>query len=331
MKRKLLLVSFIGLFSVVTTAVPHGQSGEGQSAIPRTSDGRPDLQGIWNFADYTPLQRPTQFGDRATLTPEEAAEYQAVTQEAFNQLWAVQAAYDLSLWGDAGEMGLRTALIVDPPNGRLPEMTAAGKRRAAEQRARRQQSRETEPEELRGYTTPGPEAVGVWARCIIGPNTGPPIRPTTHNNTLQIFQNSDTVAMYHEQIHDVRTIPLNGQGRSGVPRLQGESRGAWDGDTLVVESMNFRAVGAAAFAPGASENMRVTERFSMIDADTLRYEFTVEDPTVWVAPWTAWYSWKRGEGIYEYACHEGNRGMTNVLTSARQAEREFAEKSSVPD
>ena len=287
-------------------------------------DGRPDLQGVWNFAHFTPLERPAQFADRETITAEEAAEFQEASESAFDQTRAVELAYDLRLWFDERrDMGNRTSLIVDPPNGRLPPRTADGERRAAARAERRRPFAEAEA--AGEYIAAGPEDLGLWARCIVAGNAGPPIRPGPYNNTLQLFQTPGVVALFHEQIHNVRMIPLDGRPHTDVQQWTGESRGHWEGDTLVVETTNLRGDSAATFAVGASEHVRMIERFTRVDTDTLAYEFTVDDPITWTRPWTARFLMTTARGIYEYACHEGNRGMSNVLSAARFAEREAAE------
>ena len=213
---------------------------------PRTADGRPDLQGVWSFANYTPLERPEEFGDRETITVEEAAAFQEARTSAFEQTWFVESAYDIRLWFEQGEMSTRTSLIVDPPNGLLPALTEAGQRRADKAKESEEARRQITYE----YAAEGPEDLDLWDRCILGSYSGPPIRSGPYNNNLQLFQNGDTVAILTEQIHRARVIPLDGSPFTNIPQHDGESRGHWEGDTLVVESRKFLPAAARALAYG---------------------------------------------------------------------------------
>jgi hypothetical protein len=169
---------------------------------------------------------------------------------------------------------------------------------------------------------------GLAERCLLGFNSGPPIVPAGYNQNIQIFQTPDHVVILHEMVHDARVVPLDGRGHlsDGVRQWMGDSRGYWDGDVLVVETTNFTDK-TASFNPsvatgaGTGTSLHLTERFSLADDDTLRYEFTVNDPTTFTQPFTAILPMKRGEGMYEYACHEGNYGLSNILSGARQEER----------
>ena len=282
--------------------------------VPRTSFGQPDLQGVWDFATITPLERPEVFGDKAVMTAEEAAAYERErfdlvnhdTAEGatlvckgtgnYNEFW-----YDRG-FGDAVD-GRRTSLIIDPPNGRVPALTPE-----AERRGRR----------VRG--TDSWESRGIAERCIAGFNTGPPMMPSAYNNYVQLIQAADYVVVFNEMIHDARVVPLDGRPHlaDGVPQWMGNSRGRWDGDTLVIETRNFHGQTAFTENQGATVSMRVVERFTRIDADSMRYEFTVEDPETWTRPWTVMINMTASATpIYEYACHEGNYGMTNILSGAR--------------
>ena len=290
---------------------------EGSWRAPRTPFGQPDLQGVWDFATITPLERPEQFGDRAVMTAEESASYESErfalvdhdTDEGaefvcegtgnYNEFW-----YDRG-FGDAVEQR-RTSLIVDPANGRIPpRVPAAG---PARRRAR-------------GFEAW--DSRGIAERCIAGFNTGPPMMPSAYNNYVQLFQTSDYVVVFNEMIHDPRIVPLDGRPHlaDGIPQRLGNSRGHWDGETLVIETTNFHGDTAFTENHSATAGMKVTERFTAVDADTLRYEFTVEDPDTWTRPWTAVVRMTRSDTpIYEYACHEGNYGMYNILSGARAQE-----------
>jgi hypothetical protein len=285
--------------------------------LPRTSDGRPDLHGVWDFRTLTPLERSGQFAGKDVLTDEEAIALEKRTAEqrvdrapgrgdpgTYNQFW-----FD---FGSRVVDDKRTSLIVDPADGRLPPMTADAQKRASERAARMKQP------------AAGPEDRPTWERCLLGFNAGPPIMPSGYNNNMQMFQTRDHVVILNEMVHDARIVPLNGQPFGNVARWLGESRGRWEGDTLVVETKNFtrNGTGTISLRSLMDENLHLIEKFRLRDADTLLYEFTVNDPTVWTKPWTAVVPMKRSaEEIYEYACHEGNLGMVGILAGAREDEK----------
>ena len=300
---------------------------------PLTEWGAPDLRGVWDFRTMTPLERPASFGEKEFLSDEEAAEFEEQTRRrldfdnrssiaridvetAYNNFW-----WD---WGDKLTDDKRTSLIVDPPNGRIPAMTEEGKKTTSAGRGKRP-VRQTV---VIGSRAHGPEDLGLSERCIIGFNAGPPILPSAYNNNVQLFQTRDHVAIFNEMIHHTRIVPLDGRETldDGILQWQGSSRGHWEGSTLVVESTNFTnktpSFPSLLGAMGTGETLHLTERFTRIDADTLLYEFTVDDPVTFTAPFTVAIPWKKGEGaIYEYACHEGNYGMANLLAGARAVER----------
>ena len=208
----------------------------------------------------------------------------------------------------------RTSLIVDPPNGRLPEATEAGRARAA---AGRGSFSSTLPESFTDLSNAD--------RCITGFNAGPPITPGGYNQNVQIFQTPDHLVLLTEMVHTVRVVPLDGRPAldDGVRQWSGESRGHWEGETLVVETGNFDAKRGWR---GSTSEMRLVERFTRVDADTLEYEFTVTDPDTWVAPWTVNLPMRRNElPLFEYACHEGNYAMDAMLGGARADERKAIE------
>jgi hypothetical protein len=270
----------------------------------------PDFSGVWNYATMTPLERPPQFADRETMTSDEANAFEKQTLDR-------QATTNNTAgpdWWDPGTRHLanrRTSLIVDPPNGRLPAMTPDGQQRAADRaRARRE------------HPWPdGPEDLELNVRCIQWAIAGPPMTPGVYNNNVQFLQMRDAVIIFNEMIHDARIVPTDGRPHGPLRRWMGDSRGHWDGATFVVDTIkfsekyNFR---------GSDANLRLVERFTRIDANTIDYQFTVEDPTVWTAPWTARFPMHRvDERMYEYACHEGNfRSMEGLLHSARLMDRE---------
>ena len=303
------------------SATASGQNAERQTprpaseeAIPRTPAGHPDLQGVWSFATGTPLERPLEFGDKVILTEEEAAAYEERRASRWEQQKPAQRANfpDPVFFNEWPLVGRRTSLIVDPPNGRLPPMTAEARERADRMAQERRVAEER---------SAGPEDRHLWERCIVSRSEGPPLKPTAYNNHVQLFQTPDMITLLHEMIHHVRVIPLDNRPRLGIRQYRGESRGRWEGDVLVVETTNIRADAAAFGTRGASENMRVVERFSRPDADTLLYEFTVDDPTTWIKPWTARLFMTKGSAMYEYACHEGNYALFGILSGARATER----------
>ncbi len=303
-------------------------TGYAQSTEPsdwtatRTPDGHPDLQGVWDYRSMTPLERPRDLADKAFFTAEEAAAYEREsvarrdkdrrTEDGLSAQADVAAAYN-EFWWDYGKKlsDLRTSLVVDPPDGRIPALTAAA---TAAGEVRR--------ESRRGAgSTPGPEYRGLWERCL---TLGVPRLSGAYNNNFQLFQAEDHVVILNEMIHDSRIIPLD--GRPPVdPKIRqwlGNSRGRWDGDTLVVETANFSD--KTSFR-GARENLQLTERYTRVASDTLLYEITVEDPSTFERPWTFVLPMTRNDGlVYEYACHEGNYGMVNLLRGARAEDAALA-------
>jgi hypothetical protein len=296
--------------TVHKTATPASKPG-----VPRRPDGHPDMSGIWSFATVTPLERPLELGDKAFMTEKEAAEYEKqiiAKEDKDNREGGAEAdvsrAYN-DFWWDRGTKGVgtrRTSLIIDPPNGRVPALTpeaqaknaATGKKMAA--------------------NPSGPEDRNLSERCLLGFNSGPPMLPSAYNNNVQIAQTRDTVLLLNEMIHNSRIVPLDGRPHGHLLQWAGDSRGRWDGDTLVVDTINF----STSNFRNASPTMHLVERFTRVDANTLVYEFTVEDPTTWVKPWTVQLPMsKTTEAMYEYACHEGNYAMEGMLSGARAKEK----------
>jgi hypothetical protein len=286
---------------------------------PRTADGQPDLQGIWNNSTVTPLERPAEFAGKAFFTPAEAAAYekQMVAHNDVDRRPApgesdVAPGYN-NAWWDRGTRvvkTLRTSLIVDPPDGKIPSFTPDGERRAAALAAER-----------RDHGADGPENRSLGERCLLWGTAGPPMLPGPYNDNYQIFQAPGEVIILVEMIHDVRVIPLDNRPHipAGVRQWMGDPRGHWEGDTLVVDSTNF--TGKTRFR-GASENLHLVERFTRTAPDTILYEFTVDDPATFTKPWTAGITMNQTRGpIYEYACHEGNYAMSGILSGARADER----------
>ncbi len=290
--------------------------------VPQTAWGAPDLQGVWDFRTITPLERPEDLGDQAFLTAEEAAQREESAADRAATLWNREArpteaggsvgGYN-NFWMDQGTNVIgtrRTSLIIDPPNGRLPEVTETGRARAAANRG--------------SFSSDLPASYTDLSnsdRCLMGFNAGPPITPAAYNQNVQLFQTPDHLVMLTEMVHTVRVIPLDGTPPlvEGLRQLSGDSRGHWEGKTLVVETANFEA---RRDWRGSTEGMRLVERFTRVDADTLEYEFTVTDPETWDAPWTVNLPMRRNEfQMFEFACHEGNYSMEAMLGGARADER----------
>lgn len=303
---------------VVCVAVP----AVGQESV-RTSWGAPDLQGVWDFRSITPLERPEDLADQAFLSAEEAANLEQEAVDRNERLLNEEAqrtevggnigAYN-NFWMDRGTNTVdtrRTSLIIEPSNGRYPALTPAGQRRAAEGSARRGRAD--------SFTD-----FSAGVRCILGFNAGPPFTPSAYNNNMQLFQTPDTVVIMTEMVNTSRVIPLDGRPHLDADVLQwsGDSRGRWEGDTLVVETRNFDPKRRWR---NSSHQMRLVERFTRVDADTLEYEFTITDPDTWVSAWTASVPLRLNpDPVFEYACHEGNYSMPVMLGGARVEEREAA-------
>jgi hypothetical protein len=304
------------------------QTARKSGTPPRTAWGQPDLQGIWSNATLTPVERPKELAGKEFLTEPEAAAFRKQVLERNNMDRRdgggdadVSRAYN-DFWWDRGTQVVQTrrsSLVVDPPDGRVPAtLPEAQKRAAARAEARRL------------HPADGPEDRPLSERCIMLNAAGPPMLPSAYNNHYQIVQGPDTVAILNEMIHDVRIIPLDGRPHlpGNVRQWKGDSRGRWEGDTLVVETSNFTA---RTNFRGSGENLRLVERFTRVDAGTLMYEFTVTDPSTWERSWSVQLPSARVEGpIYEYACHEGNYGMFGLLSGAREEERKAAERVAAP-
>jgi hypothetical protein len=291
---------------------------------PRTPDGQPDLQGFWSNATYTPLERAQNI-NKEYYTPEEfekvKKDAQARDEEQTTPGTTADVHYDFTQFGlDKSQHtiahNLRTSQIVDPPDGRLPpQVPAAAARQQAAAAERKQQGGQYD----RVQNMPN------GSRCIIMGGAGPPLRDAGYNSTYHLVQGQGNVMILTEMIHDARIIPLDGRPhlRDGVTAWMGDPRGRWEGDTLVVETTNFHP---DSNYEGSGPNRTVIERFTLTDANTLSYEFTVNDPSTWTRSWTGQVPWQRDEGpIFEYACHEGNYGMVHLLKGARVLEAEEAE------
>ena len=302
-----------------------------QSRMARNPDGRPDLTGYWTNDSFTPLERSPELGDKEFFTAGEAAAYFKQRLDRLNGQAKEDIHYDDALWQAetyAKQPNLRTSIVFDPRNGRLPPLTAAAERRDAE---RRQLARRRGPADSAQSRTLG-------ERCISWGNVGPPMLPPTYNANFQILQTSEAVIMRHEMMHDTRIMYLDGRPHvgAGVRLLAGDSRAHWEGDTLVVDTSNFTNETNFRGSPQttrqdifASNALHVVERLTPVDANTITYRFTVEDPKTWTRPWSGETTFRRWQGpIYEYACHEGNYGLANILRAARVAEQRAADPGS---
>ena len=320
----------VGLVIVAAT-VAAAQSPPDAEPPPRTAWGAPDLQGIWDFRTITPLERPTSLAGKQVLTAEEAAVQEQLTAEErvdrppeegdtgfYNRFWLDQGTEVVST--------RRTSLIVDPPDGRLPALTAAGMQRTAERAVRWDRPiRERVAGYMPNRIADGPEDLGLAERCLLGFNTGPPMLPSVYNNAMQLLQTPDYVVVFNEMVHDARIIPLDGRAHlpASLRQWMGDSRGHWEGETLVVETTNFTDK-TSSFSPtitsavGSGEHLYLVERFTRVGPDTLLYEYTVEDPVTFSLPFSAEIPMHRTDWpIIEYACHEGNYAMPNTLAGAR--------------
>ena len=314
---------FILVFVVSVSMSAFAQTLTEGWSVPRTAWGTADLQGVWDFRTITPMERPAGF-DNEVLTDQEATEFEAAS-EAQRAALDVETPFDTvgnynQFWFDPGNAVVdtkRTSLVVDPPDGRIPRLTEeAEKRRAAGTEAGRGQRRHTPT--VGGFVEDlGPG--GVQVRCILGFNSGPPMTPGGYNQNMQIFQTEDHVVILNEMIHDARIVPMDGRPHisNSLRQWTGNSRGRWDGDTLVVETTNF--LRETAFQGGLTgQHLKLVERFTAASPQVLLYEVTVEDSTVWTSPWTYQIPMQRNDHpLYEYACHEGNYGLYNILAGAQ--------------
>jgi hypothetical protein len=308
--------------ALLTAAASAPLLAQGKWVAPRTADGTPDLQGVWNFSTITPLERPAEFADKPFLTEEEANALEQRTIERSNRDNRdrnnadadVASAYN-EFWWDRGVHAARvngkvhTSLIVEPADGKIPALTPGGQARA-DQRA----------EARRLHPADGPEDRSLGERCLLF-NAGPPMLSGPYNNYVQLLQTRDHVVIFNEMVHDVRIVPLDGRPHlpAALRTWQGDPRGHWEGDTLVVESTNFSG---KANVRGSGDGLRLVERFRRTGGDTLLYEFTVNDPASFTRPWTAALPMaKTNDQIYEYACHEGNYAMSGILRGARATEK----------
>ena len=311
------------------TGVAHGADSEYQA--PKNEWGQPDLRGVWNFSSNTPMQRPAQYKDQEFFTPEQVAairdaELARIAETdgqsnsggvgGYNQFW---------IEGMPEEENMRTSLVIDPPNGRLPARVPGA------------------PMGFGGLgpDTPGERPVrftvggiaknsyldrGLSERCLLGFNSVPPFMPSMYNNNVQLFQNKDHFVIFNEMIHEARIVPIDGRPHlpEDVKQWTGDSRGYWEGDTLVVETINFTDKTQTFYGTGVASNMHLTERFQRVSDTQVNYIVTVDDNKAYVEPFTVLVPMSKiDEELYEYACHEGNYGMVNILRGQRMEDGEW--------
>ena len=319
------LTRLAACFFIVTMAASSAIAQSGADAAPmRTSDGQPDISGIFTFRTLTPLERPAALSDKDTLSAEEAAAWEASERTRLNrdlfdpETGAPSAGYQSraeggvlsynEFWYERGielTSDKRTSLVTDPPSGRIPYTDAF----RVESQIRRLNLRNGFADH---YTDRS-----LGDRCMMGSNAGPPMRPGSYNNNVLILQVPGYVTITNEHIHNTRVIPISDDPEHGSLRQwSGDSRAHWEGETLVVETKNFRQ---ATNFNGSSKDTQLVERFTRMDPDTMMYEFTIEDPNNYTRPWTVAIPFRRTDGpIFEYACHEGNYGLTGIMAGARK-------------
>jgi hypothetical protein len=322
--RNLMSIGALALFAATALSAQNKAAWK----MPRTADGHPDLQGIWNNSTRTPLERPAEFAGKSTVSDVEAKVWEQKEHQAWQELDGTSegplhktkgsegtGAYNV-LFYDMGS-GLarvdgvkRTSMVVDPPDGKIPPVVPQARERSRAAAAR---------------SASNVKNRGLSERCIFVSMSGPPMLPTLYNNNYQIVQTADSVMIMAEEIHDVRIIRMNAQHRpSNMRSWLGDSVGHWEGDTLVVETTNFTD---QTHFRGSSQDLKVTERFTRVDANNIVYKATMEDASTWTKPWTVELPFAATSGpIYEYACHEGNYAMEDILAGARKAEAEGSGK-----
>ena len=324
------LICMAAVFAISLAAADQSS----KKAIPRTPDGHPDMSGVWTNVTITPLERPRNLEGKEFFSPQEVVEYEKQHQRNRDVRQRgteadVASAYN-DFWWDSGTKVVktrRTSIIVDPPDGRMPELTPERQKQlAAEAEAKRERCKVPGCEvENSGIPGPADRASDrpLMERCLSFSNAVPML-PTAYNNDYQIVQSPGMVAIDVEMVHQVRWIPIDGSPHlpASVPTWLGNSRGHWEGDTLVIDTTNFDP--EMSFR-GSDKNLHLVERMTRVDADTIIYRFTIDDPTAFTKPWTGELPMVKANGmLYEYACHEGNEGMMNILSSARADEKRAA-------
>jgi hypothetical protein len=343
LNKKALLATSVSVFFAIVVVAQAAEPQSKQWKAPRTAEGHPDLQGVWTNATITPLERQPQFGDRLTIS---ATEAKALEQEqadfreeqdkptdpklgildlpkdcgggfsgvncGYNNFWVDPGSHLISINGES-----RTSIVVEPKNGRVPPLKPEARARLAKMYAAYRSSGGAD----------GPELRPLGERCILSfdSSAGPPMLPLLYNNNYQIVQTNDTIVIHVEMVHDARIVRMNAKHRPASMKFwMGDSIGRWEGETLVIETTNFRP--DQSFR-GASENMRVTERLTRISPQQILYRFTIEDPASFETSWTGELAFNAtNQNIFEYACHEGNYALPGILAGAREEERAKAAK-----
>ena len=315
---------------VGATTLPAGAQSGDDTSTSRTAGGTPNLSGIYTFRTLTPLERPEALEGQESLSAEDAAAFEATERTRLNrdlfdpESGAPSAGYQSrdeggvlsynEFWYERGvelTSDKRTSLVIDPPTGRIPYTDEY-----------REYSRIRRLNLRNGFGDDHTDR-SLGDRCLMGSNSGPPMRPGSYNNNVQIFQAPGVIALINEHIHNVRIIPMDDTPHNEIPQWVGSSRGHWEGDTLVVETTNFAR--ETNFS-GSSQDTHLVERFTRIDGDTVNYEFTIDDPNNYTGPWTVSVPFRRTDGpLYEYACHEGNYGLTGILAGARRLNTQAVE------
>ena len=319
-QRSFIAVLVASLASAVMTAQAQSPAAtrtpatNNHAQIPRTADGHPNFQGSWTTETYTPFERPAELKEREFFTEAEAKAYADRALARFLDQPDTDAHYDNSIWmtekGPKGMSSLRTS-IVTTPDGKVPPVNEEGRKRAQDRQAARRGIGQYDSAQTRGLSE----------RCIYWAHEGPPLLPTGYNNNLQLVQSPGEFVVIPEMMPVARVAPFDGRPHLGsaIRNIRGDSRAWWEGDTLAIETTNF--TDRTAFR-GSSEYLKVTERLTLVDADTIRYQFTIDDPHTWDKPWSGEYPMKRTNyPMYEYACHEGNYGMANILHAQRLEEQ----------
>jgi hypothetical protein len=317
MTRRFLLTTLIAIALAAPLSAADAAAKTDTWTPPKTAWGEPDLRGVWDFRTITPLERPKELSGKDILNDQEAAEFAAETlkirdkdrrtEDGLTLQQDVGNAYNQFWWdyGDKLTEDKRTSLIVDPPDGRIPSLLPLAQKRYDAIR------------EARARPAHSPVDRGVAERCLLGFNAGPPYNPSAYNNNVHIFQTPGYAVLLIEMVNDARIVPLDGRPHvaENIRQWRGDARGHWEGNTLVVESANFSD--KTTFR-GSGKNMRLTERFTRVGPDRIRYQYTVDDPESFEKPWTTLIPMKKtGEPMFEYACHEGNYSMLTMMEGAR--------------
>jgi hypothetical protein len=334
---------------VISACSEPGKTASSGFEPARNAQGHPNIQGTWDYRTLTPLERPKEMADKAVFSEEEAEAFRqkaiflndADKQRDVPANFDVEGAYN-TVWWDFGTVmneNRRTSLIIDPPDGRLPDLTPEASEAIKQSYLHIPPVRELGSIGMTKFRPAGPEALGLSERCLMGFNAGPPLTPSAYNNNIRIVQAPDHILLFTEMVHNARIVQMDGREQLPVELKEwsGNARGHWEGDTLIVETNNFTNKTAAFQLPftvadpgmsgavGIGKNMQLTERFTLISEDRLVYEYTVNAPDTFTKPFTVAIPMRATDDqIFEYACHEGNHSMPGMLKGARQLEKEAA-------